>query len=927
MSEGRRAPRAAARWAAAFLALAAALPSAAQEATGWLIAGPFDASDASAASGVADELDFDFLKDSGMASAGESAARPSTIQAVGSKPWREAAGAGSEDGSGVDFIAAFGQRERAVAYAYRTYRSAAAVRAVMRIGSDDGVKVWINGALVFGNHAHRSLVDGQDAVLVSLEEGENRVLVKVDQGWGSWGFRVRFVDPAVERKAAAGARPDSLTLCLDQDWASPGRPVEGVVMTSPAALVEGGATVELIDEGGTRLASASAALTGRFSLRVPADAPDICYIRAIGSGGAAGLASPAAALAVGDIGQLTRSALATARTAAAALAGSARSAALSAARPPAGSAPGSPAPSRWACPDPAAALEFLAAELEGKIPEVLKTREALMLALGDIKRVAYGTAPLHGLHRYAYRSRVDGSVQPYSLYVPAGYDPAKRYGLVVALHGASGNDFDMARSIADARPPDMLVLAPYGRGDLGWTATGETDAMDVLDLTLAGYSVDPDRVYLTGRSMGGFGTWRLGQLYSRRFAAIAPFAGWTGTDCLENLVNTPVLVVHGEDDTTVPIAEDRAAVEILKDSGCDVRFDSLPGVGHDALTAWIKEAGPGRLLDWFREHRRTAWPDLVKARTSQARYGRNAWVSVVGISRPLSVAAVDALIVDERHITIETENVSAFSLDLRHPKLAKSGRLLLLLDGRNLTADAGSAEALFELGQDGRFRSVASAAAPSAAKMAAAANTAAAAAAPPNGGAGYAGLFDGPVAFVYGTMNRSRAAINEEAALALTGRDEAGVLSVGASLGNLLVLPDSVVDERIMKSYSLVLVGGPGENSVLARMAARLPVALGRGKVEVGGKTFRNAGIIMTCPNPDAPGRLVCVFDLPFKKEQAVGYGGGLSVAMRAFGAEYGTCGFGTPDVLILDSSLKLVWMGSFDRSWGSLVEMSSGAK
>jgi hypothetical protein len=884
---------AAARRLGASLALAAAIacPAAAQAAEGWLIAGPF----AAGSQGLADPLDLDFLASSGLAAEGEAAARPSLVQAVGKESWKESAAATSQDGAGVDFIAAFGQVEDAVAYAYRSFRSASAVDAVMRLGSDDGAKVWINGKLVFGNHAHRALSDGQDAVLVRLEKGENRVLVKVGQGWGSWGFLLRFADPAVERKAALVASPGALALCLDEDSGRPGGTISGSVMTaSPAALVEGGAVITLRDAGGAPLASARAPISGRFSLRVPEGATELCYLGAVGTGRAAGLSAPAMALVVGDPSFLLRSALATARVASASLARSA-------------------SPSPRSCPDPAATLEFLAAELEGRIPAALQTREALMLALGDIKSAAYGTEPLPGLHRYAYRSKVDGAVQPYSLYVPPGYDPSRRYGLVLALHGASGNDYDMAASIASANPPDMLVLAPFGRGDLGWSATGETDAMDVLDLALGGYSVDPERVYLTGRSMGGFGTWRLGQLYARRFAAIAPFAGWTGTDCLENLVNTPVLVVHGEADDTIPIDEDRAAVAILKELGCEVRFDSLPGAGHDAMGAWFEAGGPERLLDWFRPRRLAAWPDKVMARTSQARYGRQAWVGILGLSRPLAEAGIDAAVVDERHISIETENVAAFSLDLRHPKLASSGRLLLLVDGKNLTADAGSAEAVFELGQDGRFK--------------AAAPRRAAAGIPPNGGSGFAGLFEGPVAFVYGTGVASRAGVNRRAALALAGRDENGPLPGGIILGTFPVLRDTEVDALYAASHSLVLVGGVEENSALARLAGRLPVAIGRGSVEVAGRSFKKAGTIMVCPNPEAPGRLLCVFALPFDEARVAAYGGGLSAALGAFGSNRGACGFGTPDLTILDSAMKVAWMGSFDRSWEDLVDLSPAAK
>jgi len=871
--------------AALFLAIALA---SAQEARGWLVAGPFGASETS---GFAGALDADFLASSGMSKAGEAGARPSAI-AVGPGPaWKDAGPAGRVDG--VDFIAAFGQVEDSVAYAFTTFRSAAELESVMRIGSDDGVKVWLNGELVFGHHVNRALLAGQDAVLVRLKAGENRLLVKVSQGWGSWEFSVSFADPESERAAAYGIKPTSLAICLDEGAARPGGLLSGVVMTSPAAIIGGNAKIILEDGSGKRLGSAIAPISGRFSIPLPPDAAEICLVRAEGSGDAASLKASPTRIVVGDPAFIVSKSLASARTAASVM------------------VPGRIA-LRGPCPDPEATLRFLVSELEGRVPEGLKTRESTLLAIGDAYSVAYGAAPLGGLHRYAYRSVLDGSVQPYSLYVPEGYDPGRSYGLVVALHGAQGNDWDMAASIAAAEPRDMLIVAPYGRGDLGWSASGEVDAMDVLDLVSAFYSIDPDRVYLTGRSMGGFGTWRLGQLYSSRFAAIAPFAGWTSAEALENLVNIPVLVVHGEEDYDVPIDDDRAAVSVLAKLGGNVRFDALRGVGHDAMGAWMEELGPERLLSWLRRWKRDAWPDKAKARTDRALYGRHSWVRIEDLSKPLSLAALDAEIVDSRHVIVETENLSAFSLDLRHPKLAASGSILLLVDGMNLTADARSARARFELGAKGAFRPAPD---PDPAEADARA---------PNPGGGIASLYNQPLCIVYGTNKASRKAINEDAALALAGRDRAGILSGGASLGEIPVLADTEVDAALLASRSLILVGSAEENSVIARIAPRLPAPIGKGGPTVLGRNYGKAGMIQVCPNPEAPGRLVCVFDLPFPGDKVRGYAAGLSIALRSFGSKSGIGGFSTPDLVVVDASKGTLWSGSFDRGWKRLVELYS---
>jgi len=856
-----------------------------EESTGWKIAGPFSSS---VSESVLNELDFDYLTLFKMSASGEAEARATTVSSVGEMAWKDAKAAATNNG--VDFIAAFGAVENSVAYAYRSFHSSAAVQTVMQIGSDDGVKIWLNGELVFGNHVNRSLVDGQDAVLVKLREGENRLLVKVAQGWGDWGFSLTFSDPEVERRRARTVKPVSLRICLDNNTTPPGGSLTGTIVSEPAALIDGYVLVHLIDGSGAVLGSARCTVSERFSIPVPEKVPELCYVRAEGKGEASGLRSVDCPIGIGDAAYLFHSALATARTVSSVL------------------RPGAEG-NLSTCPDPKATLKFLVSAIRGEIPSGLKTRDSTLLALKDIKAIAYNGAPLGGLHRYAYHSSFDGSVQPYTLYVPGGYDSRQRYGLVLALHGAQGNDWDMAAAIAAAEPKDMLVLAPYGRGDMGWSTSGERDAIDVLDLVTKYYSIDPDRIYLTGRSMGGFGTWRLGSLYASRFAAIAAFAGWTGDDSLENLINIPVLVVHGEDDETVPIDSDRRAVQILQKLGARVRFDSLPGVGHDAMGAWMQIEGPERLLKWFRQWKRSAWPSEVRARTSQARYGRQYWIGVEELIKPLTQAAIDSKILDGRHISIDTENVALFSIDLGHPKLAESGRLLLLVDGINLTVDAGSRRAFFALGSDGRFRVMRD-------------NPVLL----PNGGGGLAGIFDDSVCIVYGSARPGRTAINREAARVLASFAGATTVSIGAVSGLIPVVSDMEVDDDIIKNKSLILVGCGDENRVLARIAQHLALPLSAaGGFSAGGREYKGTGMIQICPNPEAPNRLVCVFSFPFEKTKVVSYAAGLLASVRSFGdGQSGICGFGTPDLMVVDRSKGLLWSGSFDRGWKRLIELSS---
>lgn len=862
------------------LAIAALYPAAAATAEAgspWLLAGPFPAQ---GLTGLEDSLDRDYLAATGVTPAGEAEAAPLRIGGPGAKLWREAPPTDNGGPDGVDLAAALGQASYSVAYAYREIYAASPREAVLRVRSDDGVKIWLNGGIVLARHTRRSLEAEEDAVVVDLVKGPNRMLVKVSQAEGAWGFRLRLLPLEEEARAAASAKLSGIAAYPDELAVPRGGTIRGTVMTKSAFCVRGRARVELVGPSGDVLAATEAPVGGRFSLTAPESREGPARLRARGSGGLAGLASPASSLIIGDAASIAHRAAATARRAAAA----------------------NPLPD--ICADPASALEFLAEGLEGARKPEPGGFDAALLSLATIESASRGYAAREprGLARFAYRSSLDRSLQPYTLYLPPGYDGKRRYGLVVALHGASGNDYDTAALLAAAEPEDMLILAPYGRGDLGYEAAGERDVEDVLDLVMARYAIDADRVYLAGMSMGGFGAWRLAKLYSWRFAAVASFAGWTGLDMLENLASTPVLAVHGDADKTVPPEPDRRAVEYLASIGGSARFDLLPGVDHDAFGAWTSKDGPGRLFSWLRAHRREAWPKEIKVRTTMARAGKGKWASILGVETAQTTAAIDAKIVDPRHVEVDTENVSAFELDLRHPELARGGRILVLADGVNLTADSGSADARFEIGADGRFAAAGKAGRPEASKDG---STEAA----PNGGAGFVGLFDGPLRIVYGTKRKSGAAGNEAVARALSG----------SGIGDFEVLPDTALGPADGESSALLLVGGPDENSATARLAPNLPLAMKGGKVAAPDDGISGSGLLLVCPNPDARERLLGVMILPMRGDAAARYARAIVAPLRDYGIVQEACGYGTPDAILLDRSGEPIWMGFYDWRWERL--------
>lgn len=162
--------------------------------------------------------------------------------------------------------------------------------------------------------------------------------------------------------------------------------------------------------------------------------------------------------------------------------------------------------------------------------------------------------------RQAYRSAVDNTLQPYRVYVPKAYTPGRALPLVVALHGATGDENTyMDRYVRRATGENVfqrlgedrgyILVTPNGRGAYGlYTGPAEKDVLDVLDRVSKIYSVVPGQVFLMGHSMGGQGTWVLGFKHPEKFAALAPVAGRPADlsqVAMKNAPDKPVLFCTG----------------------------------------------------------------------------------------------------------------------------------------------------------------------------------------------------------------------------------------------------------------------------------------------------------------------------------------------------------------------------------------------
>lgn len=194
----------------------------------------------------------------------------------------------------------------------------------------------------------------------------------------------------------------------------------------------------------------------------------------------------------------------------------------------------------------------------------------------------------------------------YLLYLPQEYEQKEDWPLLLFLHGAGerGDNLELVKVhgppklIAQGKQFPFIVVSPQCPAE-GWWQPHELLAL--LDHVQARYKVDPKRVYVTGLSMGGYGTWALAGHAPQRFAAAVPICGGGTPYLARRLVGTPVWAFHGAKDTAVPVSASAEMVHALKSRGGDVRFTIYPEAGHDAWTATYENP---ELYEWLLAQRR-----------------------------------------------------------------------------------------------------------------------------------------------------------------------------------------------------------------------------------------------------------------------------------------------------------------------------------
>ncbi|MBN1791397.1 MAG: hypothetical protein JW830_12925 [Bacteroidales bacterium] len=334
----------------------------------------------------------------------------------------------------------------------------------------------------------------------------------------------------------------------------------------------------------------------------------------------------------------------------------------------------------------------------------------LILAVQPGSALAQKLKP--GPQDLCFFSTVDETDQPYAVYIPKNYDESKKYPLVVFLHGAMSNhrlglrrafgqgniqgtdfikpgqvpvqnDLEVTRFFPDLKDVDYLVAAPYARGTAGYQGIPEQDVYDMLDDLKSRFSIDEDRVYLTGLSMGGGGTIWLGLTRPDIWAAIAPCCPAPpegSADLAGNALNLPVHLFIGDKDFLYQTALDWK--KKFEGNCALLNYVEYPGIGHNS---WEYAYKDGFIFDWFAQFKRDLYPKSVKFSSSWYKYNKAYWVRLDKFTTGV-VSSIDAKFVAQNSIDIVTNALDGFTLNLAgHPAFKAGIKLDIKIDGKSFS--------------------------------------------------------------------------------------------------------------------------------------------------------------------------------------------------------------------------------------------------
>lgn len=546
-------------------------------------------------------------------------------------------------------------------------------------------------------------------------------------------------------------------------------------------------------------------------------------------------------------------------------------------------------------------------ELELKLVRA-DEKEDVLLDEGNI--VLKKVNPLEN-HKRTFLSHIDGSVQYYAINPAQEQDKGKNAALVLSVHGAAVEAINQANSYYSKSWAH--IVAPTNRRPYGynWEDWGRLDALEVLEIAKNTLNIDPNRIYLTGHSMGGHGTWILGAIYPDQFAAIGPSAGWlsfwsyrirerveTGTPMEKMLMRATlpsntfalsdnynqfgIYVIHGSDDDNVSVEQSRRMVKHLSTFHKDYIYHEEKDAGH----WWNKSDEPGAdcvdwppLFDFFARHARPGNERIRKVDFVTASPGISAscyWLEIGAQIKHLELSKANIQYDPGKNRFIgTTENVARLVLDVN--LFSKEKKFIIDLDSQkieNIIPDEKAQKIWLEQHEG---------------KWSVAGKPSRLVKGPQRYGT-FKDAFKNNVVFVYGTNGN----VEEDRWSMAKARYDAEIFWYQGN-ASVHIIPDTEFNPAEEINRNVVLYGNATTNMAWKKLLGESPVNIEEGRIVLGERKFKGDDLACLLIRP-RPGSSVA----------SVGAvsGTGITGMRLTNNLRYLYSGFGFPDCLVFSSEV-----------------------
>ena len=771
--------------------------------TDWLVLGPIPVNSGK-------EIDKDFLSGgSGEANVRPAEGQNENISGIDYK-WKKING---KDAVDLQKYYQGGRNEDAIAYAYAKINREKSGKVYFYLGSDDGIKAWLNGKQVHRVLKDRGLQLDEDYFEGEMTEGENHLLMKIQQSKGGWGYAVRMMENKNQLNFIMGNIEFSLA-GIDRI----NKTINVLAKYNlNQKLMKQSVKMEVYTVGGKNVENKTFYCTDpvRLNYKNWNDGPyefrftyeDVKGTKFV----------KYTSWYKGNI--------------------------LSAARKVVSSAPGR------AERTPEASLHRMLADmilyrlnnnLENPDSSVFPFLISPLMEFDELKSVKQTRAG--GFVRLAYIDDVDNAPQFCKCYLPLNYDPSKKWPMVVYLHGYIQNipeyyrvwDIDRRHSTASDNC-SVIFIEPFGRGNTAYTGIGDRDVLKCIGLAKEKFNVDDERVYLTGSSMGGYGTWNVATRHPDLFAAIAPVYGggdyhvnitkerlaklseWetylndklSSTAQMESLLNIPILVSHGDQDQSVNVNLSRYLVRMLQRWNYNVRYIEVPGKGHADL-------GLGdQIINWLLKYKRNPAPKHIRIRAADIRNASAYWAKVMQKENPREFVNVDAEVLEDNIIRVDSKNAAEVRISLPGNLIDTNKKIKIVWNGKIIEDENHLSKEIIlnnpERSSEKLYKR-------------------------PEIAGPIADYQNTPYMIVIGTISKDsvmKKIISDKAKTMIN--DWKSSQKYEQRYKN-----DTDVTDADMKKYSLYLLGGPEDNKITEMLVYEIPFNINRNEIIIDGKSFKS---------------------------------------------------------------------------------------